>query len=171
MISNGNLYYFFMPSFFTRLFWEVLKILNSGRGTIFQNTFLTRLSSPRKARRRYWFLYLLVYLCVNLSVCQRLSPWLNENRRRPEIWYTYLPWAYLKYFFCFFEKITPSATIFEKLLRHADYHIYPRLPCMLFYQNANIQTIVAEKSKILVIPHSCIRLGTLYLENSAWDMW
>ena len=50
------------------------------------------------------------------------ASWPNEKRYRPEICYTYSHWPYLKKkVFCFFEKISLTASSLEKMPCHADF--------------------------------------------------
>ena len=68
--------------------------------------------------------YLFVYLCH--------ASWPNEKRYRPEIWYSYSHWSYLKTGFLFFSKKSPWLQLALKSCRVTwIFRIPPRLPCFL----------------------------------------
>ena len=70
--------------------------------------------------------YLFVYLCH--------ASWPNEKRYRPEIWYSYSHWSYLKTGFLFFSKKSPWLQLALKSCRVTwIFRIPPRLFCLYSY--------------------------------------
>ena len=71
------------------------------------------------------FVYLFVYVC-HVS-------WPNEKRYRPEIWYTYSHWPYIKTGFLFFSIKSPWRPLASKNCRVTwIFLISPRLSCCSF---------------------------------------
>ena len=130
---------------------------NRGDNNSYQN--------PREASSRpriflnsleYLFVYLFVYLCH--------ASWPNEKRYRPEIWYSYSHWSYLKTGFLFFSKKSPWLQLALKSCRVTwIFCIPPRLPCFhLFYL-----LISLYKWIILFIFTELIILRMYFMNNSS----
>ena len=79
------------------------------------------------------FLFSLVNMWLCLSVCT--APFGHKEKRyRPEIWYTYSHWPYLKMFFLFFRKKWLWGPLASKNCRVTwIFRISPRLPCWKLY--------------------------------------
>ena len=107
------------PIFIRNILKAFLKILKKRNflNVLEKPFFASWNQNPREAGREYSYFHL--YMCVCIHVCH--ASWPNDDRYRPDIWYTHSPGPHLKTGFCFFEKATLKAASLEKLPCHVDF--------------------------------------------------